>query len=552
MNAKKLTTLRDLLVVLSKVEDNSYERKGKIIESFSFKDNLETLKETELTIEEINELLEEVANIDLVIANDLLGILGIDFFVENVNSSNNVAQIAKLIDQIDIISLEIMKEVHNKLDDGKLVEKINNSDDLLGISYLLEIAAEISKERGVKILEKISDKKILSLVKGKSAGEKLTLLSRVDMISEERLEKIMEKIDETFIQELLMSNTVYDYYTTLWIFESLSKKLAEKALEKIPLQKIVELAEKKMDIESIAGVIEVMAKISLEKAFEVLDALEPLIIKTAREAVESGDITDVLHVLVYVSKEKAKELLDKITIKGIYTSILQGEYTNTLPSIAWVLEIVHLISPADAKKLMKLITIEDLKERLEKNQNRPYYCFAAIHSINKNSAKDAEYLVRDLQVDSLKSMLLTSNDISWFLKLIRKVSPKKAKEIVIDNENILKAFLQKNVIETKAIFQEVTEIFEDKGLEFIESISKVALRTKICEEIEKALRFEKTFEEEGEVEKIVAEFKELAELIKLISEEKELEIKALIVDIISDLHEEEKISKDRPKDMKWI
>ncbi|MHA1555336.1 MAG: hypothetical protein ACTSPM_00215 [Candidatus Heimdallarchaeota archaeon] len=552
MNTKKITTLRDLLEELSKFDEDNKEKRAQIIESFSFKDNLETLNESELSIEEISELLEPIMIADNDIANDLLDILGIEYFAEKVNTSDSVTQVAKLIDQIEYISYEIGKELREKLDDTILASKINNSEDISGISFLLEIIVELSIERGKKILEKIPDKKILSLLDEKSALDKLALLSRIEMISNERLAKIMEKIHETFIQELLAATTVYEFSSTFWVLEYCSTKHTEKALEKVPLQKIVDLAEAKMDIESLVGIIEIMAKVSLDKTFDLLDALEPLILKQAKLADEPGDITDVLEVLIDLSTERAKELLDKMSIKDIGARIPQGAHTNTLRGIAWIIEIVHQISPERAIELVKVLKIENLKEMLEKGKKNHLACFNLIQAINKTSQKDAEFLISDISIDYMKKMIETTYEIGWFLKLVREVSLKKVKEIVIDNERVQEAFLSGTVTESIATFQEVAEIYEDKGLEFLQDISKDDFHAFIKCEIEDALTFERNFEKEGEVERIIAELKELADLAKQVSEEKKLEIKALIVEVVKEKQEEKQLSAERTKAIKWL
>ncbi len=550
MNTKKLTTLRDLLVELSKFDEDNKEKRAQIIESFSFKDNLETLNESELSIEEISELLEPIMIADNDIANDLVDILGIEYFAEKVNSSDSVTQVAKLIDQIEFISYEIGKELREKLDDTNLASKINNSDDISGISFLLEIIVELSIERGKKILEKIPDKKILSLLDEKNALDKLALLSRIEMISNERLAKIMEKIHETFIQELLAATNVYEFSSTFWVLEYCSTKHTKKALEKIPLQKIVDLAEAKMDIESLAGIIEIMARVSLEKTFDLLDALEPLILKQAKLADEPGDITDVLEVLIDISPEKAKELLDKMSIKDIGARIPQGADTNTLRGIAWIIEIVYQISPERAIELVKVLKIENLKEMHTEGKKNHLACFRLIQAINKTSQKDAEFFISDISIDYMKKMIETTYEIGWFLKLAREVSLEKAKEIAIDNESVQKAFLSGTVTESIVTFQEVAEIYEDKGLKFIQNISKDDFHVFIKCEIEDALTFERNFEKEGEVERIIAELKELADLVKQVSEEKELEIKACIVEVVKEKQEEKKLSAERTKAIK--
>jgi hypothetical protein len=246
-------------------------------------------------------------------------------------------------------------------------------------------------------------------------------LSVISGIDEKRMEKLYPKMQELFYRKRTKAKTLDDLYYLFYWLESSSKKEAKKLLQKTTVEDIAKLISLETDSEAIAGMVEVIGKISKEKAIRLLDQIKAFAINHAEKAEEPGDITDVLEIMTDINKEKAEELLDEISIEFIARRVLEIDHLNQLGSIAHILSIITHISKNAAEDLLSKIGIEIIKEKIQKSQNYYPGVIKILEVINDISQDKVRYLITDIDVNHLIDQTRNIYDSTWLLELQKKL-----------------------------------------------------------------------------------------------------------------------------------
>ncbi|MHA1556758.1 MAG: hypothetical protein ACTSPM_07465, partial [Candidatus Heimdallarchaeota archaeon] len=466
---------------LMKIEKYNYDTVTQLIKKCQLNKKDIEIERNNLTFEEINRLLD-FARIDENFIRKLLDNLSIDFFKVWIENCNDTEQIGTILDLIDYIYREMSEELLNELSLDDLLDKMNNSNNMEGINLILRTVTEISYSKGEELVNRITNEKVLELVKQANDLSNISIFYAISLIDEKRVEKLIAVLHEDYFQAFINVQNHSQIYYLIWILESYSKSETKRLIERVTLSKIEEVVrnDKEIDSDSLAGIIEILGRVSQKKALEFVDLVEDIILNIAKNAKEAGDVGDFLVVIGELSQERAKSLIDKLTIEIISKSM------GHIRGIAYLLKVIDKISKEDAEKLAKEFGLEKIKEKVKHNWKNCHAALRLIEAMDSISFEFGEYVIADLDIKYLKKLTTCNRIIDWYLQLVNKHSSEKAKKLVQDHNRLEELFDYNKLEFVNDLFTVLIEIDKENFYKFIEKLTFDKMKQKLEYELKDA------------------------------------------------------------------